>query len=255
MGSSLFWFGNWTGLGALYFVTPPDFLCDESIHIIYNVVENDQWDEEKIREILPEELADHILLNMKSLLVHDVLDKPQWMLETRGVFSVKSAWEYLRRRNEPANAYKKIWVKGLPFKIAFFMWKMWKNKLPLDDFFRRLGYYYAVDYIPSSSDQVLECRCDPSIASYYVSTTIQSLVKLRKRVLQNVPHKWPDLLSMMESYLPKLKFTKVLWGYPSPGWIKVNTDGASRDNPGLSSIGFVLRNEEGDIVYGCGKEV
>lgn len=90
---------------------------------------------------------------------------------------------------------------------------------------------------------------------YQVSTTIQSLVKLRKRVLQNVPHKWPDLLSMMESYLPKLKFTKVLWGYPSPGWIKVNTDGASRDNPGLSSIGFVLRNEEGDIVYGCGKEV
>lgn len=25
MGSSLFWFENWTGLGALYFITPPDF--------------------------------------------------------------------------------------------------------------------------------------------------------------------------------------------------------------------------------------
>lgn len=41
------------------------------------------------------------------------------------------------------NAYKKIWIKGLPFKIAFFMWKVWKNKLPLDDFMRRLGYLKA----------------------------------------------------------------------------------------------------------------
>ncbi|XP_019244346.1 PREDICTED: uncharacterized protein LOC109224216 [Nicotiana attenuata] len=31
MGSALFWFENWTGLGALYFITPPDFLCDESV--------------------------------------------------------------------------------------------------------------------------------------------------------------------------------------------------------------------------------
>lgn len=38
MGSSLFWFDNLTGLGALYLVTPPDFFCDESIHNIYDVV-------------------------------------------------------------------------------------------------------------------------------------------------------------------------------------------------------------------------
>lgn len=37
MGSSLFWFDNLIELGALYFVTPPDFFCDESIHNIYDV--------------------------------------------------------------------------------------------------------------------------------------------------------------------------------------------------------------------------
>lgn len=46
-----------------------------------------------------------------------------------------------------------------------------------------------------------------------------------------------------------------MWEYPSPGWIKVNTDVAYRGNPGRSSISFVLRNEEGDVIYGCGKEV
>lgn len=55
--------------------------------------------------------------------------------------------------------------------------------------------------------------------------------------------------------MPKLKYTKVMWDCPSPGWIKVNTDGASRGNPGRSAIGYVLRNEEGDLTYGYGREV
>ncbi|XP_075076323.1 uncharacterized protein LOC142162983 [Nicotiana tabacum] len=69
-----------------------------------------------------------------------VLGMPWWMLETRGYFSVKSAWDYTRGRDEPRTAYRMIWVKGLPFKIAFFMWKLWKAKLPLDDFLKRVGY-------------------------------------------------------------------------------------------------------------------
>ncbi|XP_070037046.1 uncharacterized protein [Nicotiana tomentosiformis] len=143
MGSSLFWFENWTSLGALYFATPPNFVCDESIQNIYDVVSDGQWDEEKIREILPEEFATHILHNIKPPRVQDILDKPVWTLETSGEFSVKSAWEYLRSRKDPRNAFKMIWAKGLPFKISFFMWKVWRNKLPLDDFFRRLGYLMA----------------------------------------------------------------------------------------------------------------
>lgn len=92
MGSSLFWFDNWTGLGALYFFTPPDFYCDESVHNIYDVVQDGAWDEERIREILPEDLAMHILENVKPSLLHDTLDKAYWMLETKGDFTVKSSW-------------------------------------------------------------------------------------------------------------------------------------------------------------------
>ncbi|XP_070039282.1 uncharacterized protein [Nicotiana tomentosiformis] len=81
------------------------------------------------------------------------------------------------------------------------------------------------------------------------------MIKFRKLGLHNVPHKWPDQIDMLENYMPKLKITKVHWEYSSPGWVKVNTNGASRGNPGRSSIGFVLRNEEGDVLYACGKEV
>ncbi|XP_019246545.1 PREDICTED: uncharacterized protein LOC109226206 [Nicotiana attenuata] len=36
---------------------------------------------------------------------------------------------------------------------------------------------------------------------------------------------------------------------PFHGWYKCNTDGASKGNPGPSSLGFYVRNDEGDVVY------
>lgn len=42
---------------------------------------------------------------------------------------------------------------------------------------------------------------------------------------------------------------------PNHGWIKVNTDGALKGNPDRSSIGFVLRHEEGDVRFAMGKEI
>lgn len=60
---------------------------------------------------------------------------------------------------------------------------------------------------------------------------------------------------MLEMYTPKLKFTKVLWDFPTPGWIKVNTDEASKGNPGRSLIGFVLRYKAGDVRFALGREI
>lgn len=60
---------------------------------------------------------------------------------------------------------------------------------------------------------------------------------------------------MLENYTPKLKFEKVLWEFPLEGWIKANTDGASRGNPGRSSIGVCLRDEYGDVQYAAGREI
>ncbi|XP_075076523.1 uncharacterized protein LOC142163163 [Nicotiana tabacum] len=140
MGSSLFWYDNWTGLGTLYFLVPPEFGIDEDIQNVNELVDNGSWNVNKLLQTLPEDLAMHIVEKIRPPAMENVIDTPFWMLEPRGHFSVKTAWEYLRRRDNPRIAYKMIWVKGLPFKISFFMWKVWKAKLPLDDFMRRLGY-------------------------------------------------------------------------------------------------------------------
>lgn len=73
----------------------------------------------RLVEVLPKEYAMHIVEKIKLPSMKDVLDVPYWMLETQGFLSVKTAWEHLRRIDEPRAAYKMIWVKGIPFKISF----------------------------------------------------------------------------------------------------------------------------------------
>lgn len=121
IGSSLFWYDNWTCFGALYSVTPPDLYCGEAIHNVYDVVNERGWDEDILSVILPHDLIMHILDNAKQLVAHDVPDKPCWSLEPKGEFSVKSACEYLRSRRDSAISYKNTWVKGLSLKLSFFM--------------------------------------------------------------------------------------------------------------------------------------
>uniref|UniRef100_A0A0V0IG00 Putative ovule protein n=1 Tax=Solanum chacoense TaxID=4108 RepID=A0A0V0IG00_SOLCH len=63
------------------------------------------------------------------------------MLDTLGIFSTKSAWNYIRHREEPNKIYRWIWTKGVPFKMAFLMWRLWKFKIPVDDKMRRWGIH------------------------------------------------------------------------------------------------------------------
>ncbi|XP_070021738.1 uncharacterized protein [Nicotiana sylvestris] len=273
-----------------------DFGIDETVHNVYDVTLDGEWDVDRLFEMLPKYLAVHILEKIKPSSPQQVLDLPCWMLETRGYFSVKLAWDYMRRRDEPRIAYRIIWVKGLPFKIAFFMWKVWKAKLPLDDFMKRTTWKYFLSRTGivveglTLHQTITKCwtanvclRLKPVMQAlpscvvwelwkrrnsmkygdavttsrviYQVSSNLQALVKVRKPGMDMVPHKWQDLLAMMENFTPKLKVTKVMWEFPSAGWLKVNTDGALRGNPGRISIGFCIRNENGDIVKSVGKDI
>ncbi|KAK4732718.1 hypothetical protein R3W88_025706 [Solanum pinnatisectum] len=61
--------------------------------------------------------------------------------------------------------------------------------------------------------------------------------------------KWSYMLIEWTRYRPKLKIKRVLWIFPSNGWVKYNTDRASRGNLGRSSYAFCLRNNKGDVEY------
>nr|XP_009782874.1 PREDICTED: uncharacterized protein LOC104231558 [Nicotiana sylvestris] len=144
-GSSLFWFENWTGLGALYFLVPQDFGIDETIHNVHDVTLDGEWDVDRLFEMLPEDLAVYILEKINPPSPQQVLDMPCWMLETRGYFSVKSAWDYTRRRDEPRTAYRMIWIRNCKDNLEVFSVEG-RNSCG--------GTYFA-----PSNHKMLDCKC------------------------------------------------------------------------------------------------
>ena len=40
----------------------------------------------------------------------------------------------------------------------------------------------------------------------------------------------------------------IRWEFPSPGWVKINTDGAARGFPGLATCGGIFRESMGEFI-------
>ena len=40
----------------------------------------------------------------------------------------------------------------------------------------------------------------------------------------------------------------IRWEFPSPGWLKINTDGAARGYPGLATCGGIFRGSMGEFI-------
>ena len=74
-----------------------------------------------------------ILQNIHRPKEEEAMDKPCWMSETRGSFSVKSTWNYITHKAEENKTYKWIWIKDVPLKMVCIMWRLWKFKIPVDE--------------------------------------------------------------------------------------------------------------------------
>ncbi|WMV49196.1 hypothetical protein MTR67_042581, partial [Solanum verrucosum] len=320
-GSASLWHDNWTGMGDLYTITGDDFEWDETYVKVADLAIQGEWNVDILNDILPSDLVEHILCHIKPPKERCTEDKPCWMLESRGAFTVKTAWNYIRHKEDPNRIYRWIWTKGMPFKMAFMMWRMWKFKILVDDRLRRWGlegpsrcwccdksdqetlshvflksdfanrtwsYFCSFAGLNITGLQLREvimlwwgASIKPDQKSFYramPSFIIWELWKRRNkkkhegknislpRVIHNVTRNmfmlakvrrpsmksggcWAEILKAMEDYRPRVKVIQVKWEYPQTGWIKYNTNGASKGNPGVSSYAFCLRNERGDIMY------
>ncbi|XP_070041120.1 uncharacterized protein [Nicotiana tomentosiformis] len=77
-GYEKFWYDNWTGLGALYHVTSPDHWCDETVIHVRDVMIDAAWHEEQLREILPDDITDHIMEKISPPNSSELKDKAYW---------------------------------------------------------------------------------------------------------------------------------------------------------------------------------
>ncbi|XP_070035343.1 uncharacterized protein [Nicotiana tomentosiformis] len=139
-GTTNTWHENWNELGPLYHVLPEDFQVDEELQEVSELREGGAWNEQLMDETFPENIADHIKTNIHYNVHEEQWDRPYWMPTTSSKFIVGSAWSIMRHRAEYKLEHKQMWTKGLPFKMSFFLWRMWRHKLATDDLWRRQGY-------------------------------------------------------------------------------------------------------------------
>ncbi|KAL0417382.1 UNVERIFIED_CONTAM: putative ribonuclease H protein [Sesamum latifolium] len=61
----------------------------------------------------------------------------------------------------------------------------------------------------------------------------------------------PNIASNMgfQTCVKRTALMKVKWNKPDKGWIKINTDGASKGNPGTAGAGGIARNEKGEVIF------
>ncbi|KAG5611054.1 hypothetical protein H5410_022335 [Solanum commersonii] len=97
---------------------------------------------------------------------------------------------------------------------------------------------------------------NPSSANHLkCQETIHQLIRVKFPWLKKVPYQWMEIVDMLQRYKLTLHYHIVNWKLPEEGWIKCNTDGATKGNPGQSAYEFCMRNNNGDLVYAEGEDI
>ncbi|KAH0692040.1 hypothetical protein KY285_019137 [Solanum tuberosum] len=190
------------------------------------------------------------------------MDKPWWIKSSTGKFTVKSAWEILRSRDEVSEDIKRIWVKGLPFKI-FFLWLEGEVATSIWDHYVRaagiLGPWVQIKYtmkkwwVAQGNTRLrMVFQAVPNIILWFLwkrrNTILHGGVYIRNKVIwdinatihkfirshfhyDHIPNTWPYMVALLERFRPVVHSKIVKWIPPPIGWLKCNIDGASRGNP------------------------
>ncbi|KAG5581003.1 hypothetical protein H5410_051630, partial [Solanum commersonii] len=176
-----------------------------------------------------------------------------------------SAWEILRIRDEVFEDFKRISVKGSPFKIYLFGGKVWTYRVlvvaiivavhvreTIEHLFLSIevaayiwNHYAGVDGIRGPWVQVKYTM------KIWMNIIIYGGVYNRNKVIWDVNSTICKFISLK----PVVYSNIVIWVPPSIGWLKCNTGGASRGNPGLSASVFCLRNHEGKFLGAKGVKI
>lgn len=138
-GTANIWFDNWTQLGPIFLQVLEGISIDETSENVAELMQGEQWNYSKMQLLFPEYVVKQVEEKIGNLMRTEHIDRPWWMLTGAGKFIISSAWNLLRSRDNLLPHYDKIWVKGLPFKISFFLWRLGKAKIPIDEVLTRMG--------------------------------------------------------------------------------------------------------------------
>ncbi|KAH0671252.1 hypothetical protein KY285_023647 [Solanum tuberosum] len=101
-----------------------------------------------LHQYLPKLVAKYAQKKLQYEYLPELSDHPWWMKTSSGKFSMGSAWEEIRQKGHEKEEYVSIWSIGVPYKICFLLWRLWKYKIPMDEVLKTLKI-----------NLVSRCRC------------------------------------------------------------------------------------------------
>ena len=86
-------------------------------------------------------MREFILLLHSVTLQVDRIDRWLWSLETSHVYSVRSAYNLLTFQPSTVSrvAVSSLWNKDIPLKVVLFAWRLFRDRLPINDNLLRRG--------------------------------------------------------------------------------------------------------------------
>ncbi|XP_059285591.1 uncharacterized protein LOC132039063 [Lycium ferocissimum] len=94
------------------------------------------WDAQKLHSKLPINVCDHVLQELSIVEHSEEKNKALWMAST-----TKFHYRVLGICSEKGSNithFSKLWL-SVPFKISFFLWRLWKFKILVDDVLKRMN--------------------------------------------------------------------------------------------------------------------
>ncbi|XP_060202710.1 uncharacterized protein LOC132631124 [Lycium barbarum] len=246
-GTTNVWYENWTKLGALLYVVPIDFPLNEDLQDVAELIEKGGWKDHLLSQYIPTDIGEHIRAEIHIEELEGNWDRPWWRPNSIGTFTVNSAWNILRQRKQEVAYFKHLWIKGVPFKISFFLWRLWKSILPTDDTLRRIRipvvsrcYCCAIPKQKDIQHLFLTSQFASEVWNVFRQAAVPAMItwELWKR-RNTIKHGG------------KVSLNKVV----HERWYNCNIDGASKGNPRPSSYGFCVKDWQGNLIYAECKEL
>ncbi|XP_060194905.1 uncharacterized protein LOC132624092 [Lycium barbarum] len=183
----------------------------------------------------------------KSVLISNVLPSIPWKFRTENTMWTTFMWNKYCKKFRPTEVQ---WRGGS---------QEWKKMLDASQEETVQHLFLTGDFAKSLWRKRNDIMHGKSMSTdkvlYRINYNLHNLVRDVYPWLKEVPHDWPQLIKFLEGVRSTSSIRLVHWNYPRVGWFKCNTDGASRGNPGLSSVAFCIRDDRGDLVYASARQL
>ncbi|XP_049399871.1 uncharacterized protein LOC125863926 [Solanum stenotomum] len=220
---------------------------------------NGEWNYDLLQTSFGNDISRHIIQFLRSSEDEQQWNKPWWMLKTSGKFTVGSAWDFLRKKQEVCLKYKYIWSAGIPFKISFFNWRPWKQKLPIGEVLirnmmgdgvviNRCGEPFLKDTLYKWWNADVSAKLKPvlMVVPLFICWQVwrrrnalkfggsmsylgmrggiaNNLILLARQLypwMYHLPNNWPELVRYLTGYTPRIGCKVVYWKLPRQNTFK-----------------------------------